>query len=385
MSTNPPLAVDQHDDGGHEDAAMRNRETSEGWHDGSSEHAYSPYAAARTVFRHPRGDNDTMNSTQSLYDSDIVYINIHGRRYCKNYYMPNDEEEQVRSQMLHSVYFHLFDQKLTMVPLTNPRKILDIGTGTGDWAMAMGDEYPEAEVIGTDIAKIQPSAVPLNVYFEIDDAEEEGGWTWPKDEFDLIHFRAMLGAFKDWRYIYSETYQHLKPGGWVEVFDFDDHQTLMTHFDKELEIDKFLAAIAEATRIGGRPRSYTHLEPKFLAELGFVDISTSTTMIPMGSWSDDPGERQAGKHFLVAQLCGLEALCLRPLTEVLGWDPEEVRRICGIIATGVKAMALDHEKAKGLGFNVRVLVGRKPFPDELPASSPSTPRASTTGDTMGGG
>ena len=67
--------------------------------------------------------------------------------------MPNDEEEQDRTQMLHTVYLHLFDQQLTTAPLRNPTKILDVGTGTGDWAMAMGDEYPDAEVIGTDIAQ----------------------------------------------------------------------------------------------------------------------------------------------------------------------------------------------------------------------------------------
>ena len=79
--------------------------------------------------------------------------------------------------------------------------------------MAMGDEYPEAEVIGTDIAKIQPSAVPLNVFFEIDDAEEEGGWTWPNDEFDLVHLRHMAGAFADWPQVYSEAYGVSSPVG----------------------------------------------------------------------------------------------------------------------------------------------------------------------------
>jgi hypothetical protein len=63
----------------------------------------------------------------------------------------------------------------------------------------MGEEYPQAEVIGTDIAKIQPSAVPPNVFFEIDDAEEESGWTYPDDNFDLVHFRSMKGAFRDVR------------------------------------------------------------------------------------------------------------------------------------------------------------------------------------------
>jgi hypothetical protein len=33
--------------------------------------------------------------------------------------------------------------------------VLDIGTGTGAWAIDFADEYPKAEVIGTDLSPIQ--------------------------------------------------------------------------------------------------------------------------------------------------------------------------------------------------------------------------------------
>lgn len=98
------------------------------------------------------------NSTRSLHSSDIEYITIHGRRYCGDYYMPNDEAEQERGQMLHSIYKKIFNDCLTSVPLHNPTKILDVGTGTGEWVMDMGDQYPKADVIGTDIARIQDTA-----------------------------------------------------------------------------------------------------------------------------------------------------------------------------------------------------------------------------------
>ena len=48
------------------------------------------------------------------------------------------------------------DGKLYFAPVKAPKKVLDIGTGTGIWAMDFGDEFPEAEVIGTDISPIQP-------------------------------------------------------------------------------------------------------------------------------------------------------------------------------------------------------------------------------------
>lgn len=51
-----------------------------------------------------------------------------------------------------------------------PRKVLDIATGTGAWAIEMGDVYPEAQIIGTDLSPIQPAFVPPNVRFFVEDS-----------------------------------------------------------------------------------------------------------------------------------------------------------------------------------------------------------------------
>lgn len=300
------------------------------------------------------------NSTRSIYDGDVVYYNIHGRRYCKQYYMPVDEDEQTRMQMLNGIYYSMLGQRLTTVTLDNPKKILDIGTGIGEWAVAMGEVYPDAEVIGTDIAKIQPSAVPLNVFFEVDDAEEVGGWAWPDNEFDFIHFRYMCGAFTSWKHVYQETFKHLKPGGWVEVLDFDDHKNILPFFSEETLLRRLMEALEQGTLMSGRPRSVTHLEPKFLEELGFVDVQCTTLDIAMGVWPDDEQMQKRGKHLLVALLLGLEAVCLRVLTEQMGWSPDDVRDLCETVAQEIWNLAVDPEKSQGFSPNLKVLVGRKP-------------------------
>lgn len=50
-----------------------------------------------------------------------------------------------------------------------PKKVLDIATGTGRWAIEMGDEFPQAEITGTDLSPIQPTCVPPNVTFYVED------------------------------------------------------------------------------------------------------------------------------------------------------------------------------------------------------------------------
>ena len=79
-----------------------------------------------------------------------------GRRY-HSYFginknpMPTDEKEQDRLDLHHEILLQLMDYKYHLAPLDTPHRILDIGTGTGIWAVDMAYRYPCAEVTGTDL------------------------------------------------------------------------------------------------------------------------------------------------------------------------------------------------------------------------------------------
>lgn len=67
----------------------------------------------------------------------------------------------------------LFGNRLYFAPLSEsnpPRNILDVATGVGDWAIQMGDLFPSAQVIATDLSPIQPEQVPPNVNFYVEDS-----------------------------------------------------------------------------------------------------------------------------------------------------------------------------------------------------------------------
>jgi hypothetical protein len=263
---------------------------------------------------------------------------------------------------MHQVFLFLLKSQLTSVPLVNPTKILDIGTGTGDWVIGIGEAFPDAEVIGTDLSAIQPSAVPPNVFFEIFDAEDEDDWTYLKDFFDLIHFRNMAGSFYSWDKMYERAFTHLKLGGWIEVVGFDDPcNTISKYFKKGSEMYNWYMALGEASVRSGKDVGPAHLDPERLSAAGFVDVKVTRHELPMGVWPEEPEVRSTAKLWLVACLAGFESMSLRLLTRDLGWEPDEVLRMCRNIEATLKSLAMDKEKAKGLSSSVKILIGRKPL------------------------
>ncbi|KAM0349372.1 hypothetical protein ACHAPU_003781 [Fusarium lateritium] len=301
-------------------------------------------------------DSDMAASTRSIWAQDLDYREIHGRRYCREYYMPNDDIEQWRMAIQHQVFMHVLDGELTLVPIQNPTHILDVGTGTGEWAIKMAELQPQCEVVGTDIAAIaETKSVPMNVFFEIEDAED---WDRHPDTYDLIHFRLMEGAFRNWSFVYDNTFLSLKPGGWIEVQDFvnaEGYIQFLSQFPDDSPLHELVRDLEIASEKSGRPRGTYHLEPRLLMEAGFVDVRVTEYSIPI-----TVAEASAGKIWLISCLDGLEALFLRLLTEYMGWEPEKCKQACEAAARELANAAKDPVRSKGLQIKMRTIIGRKP-------------------------
>ena len=109
--------------------------------------------------------------TTSLASSVTDYKTENGRRYHAfregSYVFPNDEQEQERLDLIHRMFSISLDERLHIAPITTPRRILDLGTGTGIWAVEIAEKFPNASVIGNDLSAIQPRWVPPNLSFEV--------------------------------------------------------------------------------------------------------------------------------------------------------------------------------------------------------------------------
>jgi ubiquinone/menaquinone biosynthesis C-methylase UbiE len=158
--------------------------------------------------------------------------------------------------------------------------VLDIGTGTGLWAIDLADDMPSAVVYGTDLSPIQPTEVPPNCQFYVDDFESE--WTFgPEEAFDFIHARAIRGCVRDFPLLYSRIYRNLKPGGWVEVQEYESYIACDNDPNNERipNIAKWVGLCNEASEKFGKPISIATEQKQHMINAGFQDVRDETFVV----------------------------------------------------------------------------------------------------------
>jgi len=274
------------------------------------------------------GYSEAVLSTASLRSSVFDYEEEYGRSYHAfrrgKYVMPNDEREQERMDIhYHSVRLVLGNRHF-IAPVEDPTSILDVGTGTGIWAMDVADDYPGATVVGIDLSPIQPTAVPPNLEFQIMDADEPWDFT---NRFDYVHTRLMNGfSIKSWPFFYEQAFAALQPGGWVENQEFEvrfgcDDGT-MSHDSPCLRWATLWNQGIENFGLTGR--CYPERMKQQMEAAGFVNVAVRYYRMPIGTWPKDKRLRQAGLYNLVGLLDGLSGLSQRTFTRGLGWSVEEM-------------------------------------------------------------
>lgn len=146
--------------------------------------------------------------TISLKSSITRYREELGRTYhaygSTEHWGPNDEKAQDQQDLTHHLWTLALKGEYFVAPISDPKWILDLGTGTGIWAIEVAERYPDAEVKGIDVSPIQPLWVPPNLTFEVDDYNRE--WM-DEGVYDLIHARELLGTVPDWVALYRKAYR----------------------------------------------------------------------------------------------------------------------------------------------------------------------------------
>lgn len=239
---------------------------------------------------------------------------------------PCDEPEKDRMDIYHKLFLVARREQLHQAPITpnwDQPRIMDVGCGTGIWAIDMADKYLSAEVLGLDLVNIQPEKIPPNLRFRVP-RDYESPWSLGEDSWDLIHLRMASGSVSSWPELYQKIFTHLKPGyGWIEQVEIDleprcDDGTLPANSP----LTQWYGYLQDATQRVSRPIAYQHNTRQMLQAAGFIDIQETIIRAPYNSWPADPHQKDIGRWYNLGITEGLEALSLAPLTRVYQWDAE---------------------------------------------------------------
>ncbi|KAK3344527.1 S-adenosyl-L-methionine-dependent methyltransferase [Lasiosphaeria hispida] len=319
----------------------------------------------------------TSLETASLSESIFDYWKENGRTYHAyhggSYHFPNDEPELERQNSQHDIIGILLDGRKYLAPLSHespPRKILDIATGTGRWAIDMGDEFPQSTVIGTDLSPVQPGLVPPNVRFYIDDANDDwqDGGDW--HNIDYIHFRTTVGCWDDMAGMIKKGFERLRPGGWMESQEPEiDVSCDYGPIPEENAVKQWFSDMCAMASIAGRPLHITPMIKQWYIDAGFVDVEEKVYKIPVNGWAKVKRLKRMGLmwHQNIADgLSGLTyALCYR----VRGMSKEEIE----VSLADVRKDLADQRTQ--LYEKFYVVWGRKPAESEDAIPSTSAPQS----------
>ncbi|OLN87682.1 hypothetical protein CCHL11_05630 [Colletotrichum chlorophyti] len=261
------------------------------------------------------------------------------RRYHKlkegQYLLPKDDAEQEREDMKHTLVLHISGGSLHRAPLDRPQKTLDIGTGTGIWAVDnigwQADLYcqwamitPKPKLLAWTSVASSPGLVPPNVHFLVDDAESE--WLYPTTHSTTstsVIWRLSLRTCLDCSPKYTG-FSSRAAGSRSKSFDGYLIVTMvrkgrtMRPGGSSISSGKAWQSLASTCLFA------LEQNPERLHNAGFINVIDDIKKIPFGSWAKDPSLKKIGSYCLAVGYDGLHAITIGPLTRGSGWTLEEV-------------------------------------------------------------
>ncbi|TGO23120.1 hypothetical protein BPAE_0143g00180 [Botrytis paeoniae] len=215
-------------------------------------------------------------------------------------------------------------------------------------------EYPNTQVIGTDLSPSTREDAPENCKFVVADAEET--WDFPH-KFDFIHMRDLMMCFSDQKEVFRSAYNALEPGGYCQILDAKLPLAAIDDSMESTGIAKWFEACVGAGEAGSRPWTNIPKYMEWMEDIGFEEVTETIYHNPINDWPMGAKEKKIGvmmqkdiKRFLYSTT--------RTVVEGSNMDEAEIKDL------------LLSAKESGRNRNIHAYIpiyivwGRKPFPSE---------------------
>lgn len=202
------------------------------------------------------------------------------------YLLPKDELEDQRLFYQHKVLYKTLSNHYLAPIRPATASILDVGTGPGIWPIDMAALFPQAHIMGVDVALTSlPNPLPTNCLFA--QANILKGLPFPEKQFEFTHQRLLVAAIptKDWPAVVQELVRVTQPSGWVELVEIGD--TIQNAGPATKRLLKWMTDISKG--LGFEMSILQHLGD-LLKQAGCSSVESQDIPVPLGEWAGQVGQ-----------------------------------------------------------------------------------------------
>ncbi|KAJ7224545.1 S-adenosyl-L-methionine-dependent methyltransferase [Mycena pura] len=201
-------------------------------------------------------------------------------------------EELQRLDEIHAAISRYFGGQLCLAPMaaTSPSKILDLGCGSGAWAIQAATQFPEAEVHALDISPLPDRILPSNIHFHLADLSQE--LNFEPETFDIVHSRFVMCHVLNGKEVIERVARLVRPGGLLLMEDMDISNLVTTGGPAVAQVVSILMQLMRAR--GGDGEIGRKLEAIISSLRFFEDVHVTRITAPFSGTGPNAANNELG-------------------------------------------------------------------------------------------